>query len=186
MANNNKKKMLFTTPKGTAIYPWLNRADFQFDTAGQYKVNLRVSQEDAKELMGNVQDAANDAFGAKAKSAKMPWKVEQETGDILLITKSKFKPRLVDSTGQVIPESNEPQVNSGSTIKCAGTIFPYSAGGNIGISLQLAGVQLIELAERGETQLGFGTEEGGFIAAAANDNTTSTDGDGAGDASYNF
>jgi hypothetical protein len=184
MANNNKKKMLFTTPKGTAIYPWLNRADFQFDTAGQFKVNLRISQDDAKELMGNVQDAANDAFGAKAKTAKMPWKVEPETGDVLFITKSKFKPRLVDSTGQVIPESNEPQVNSGSTIKCAGTIFPYSAGGNIGISLQLAGVQLIELAERGETSLGFGAEEGGFVAAAENDNISNNDGNG--DASYNF
>ena len=62
MANNNKKKMLFTTPRGTAIYPWLNRADFQFDTAGQFKVNLRVPKDEAKELMDDVRNAANDAL----------------------------------------------------------------------------------------------------------------------------
>ena len=179
MANNNKKKMLFTTPKGTAIYPWLNRADFQFDTNGQFKVNLRVTQNDAKELMENVRNAANDAFGDKSKNAKMPWRTDDETGDIVFITKSKFKPRLVDSTGQVIPENNEPQVHSGSTLKVAGTIYPYTAGGNFGISLQLAGAQIIELVERGESSLGFGSEDGGYVAS--NDNDA-----GVQDTSYNF
>ena len=83
MANNNKKKMLFTTPRGTAIYPWLNRADFQFDTAGQFKVNLRVPKDEAKELMEDVRNAANDAYGDKAKNANMPWKVDEETGDVI-------------------------------------------------------------------------------------------------------
>ena len=180
MANNNKKKLLFTTPRGTAIYPWLNRADFQFDTAGQFKVNLRVPKDEAKELMEDVRNAANDAYGDKAKNANMPWKVDEETGDVIFTCKSKFKPKLVDSTGQVISEQNEPQVNSGSTIKCAGTLFAWNAGGKFGISLQLAGAQLIELAERGESQLGFGNEEGGYVMPS-NDNDGGTQ-----DASYNF
>ena len=100
----------------------------------------------------------------------MPWKTDTDTGEIVLITKSKFQPRLVDSTGQVIPDAKAPQVNSGSTIKAAGTMYPYNAGGKIGISLQLAGVQIIELAKRGDGDMGFGNEGDGFISA--NDNSS--------------
>ena len=181
MANNNKKKMLFTTPKGTAMYPWLTRPDTQFHPDGQYKVNVRMSKEDAQQMLDDIREAANDAFGDKAKNANMPWKTDTDTGEIVLITKSKFAPRLVDSSGQVIPDAKAPQVNSGSTIKAAGTMYPYNAGGKIGISLQLAGVQIIELAKRGDGDMGFGNEGDGFISA--NDN--SSDG-GNGDASYNF
>ena len=84
------------------------------------------------------------------------------------------------ASGQVIPDAQAPQVNSGST-KAAGTMYRYNAGGKIGISLQLAGVQIIELAKRGDGDMGFGNEGDGFISA--NDN--SSDG-GNGDASYNF
>ena len=184
MANNNKKKMLFTTPKGIAMYPWLSRPDTQFTPEGQYKVNLRVSKGDAQQMMDDCLTAANDAFGDKSKNAKMPWKVDDETGEVVLITKSKFAPRFVDSTGQVIPDSKAPQVNSGSTIKAAGTMFPYNAGGNMGISLQLSGVQIIELAARGDGDLGFGNEGDGFVAAAENDNISNNG--GSEDASYNF
>ena len=58
--------------------------------------------------------------------------------------------------------------------------FAWNAGGKFGISLQLAGAQLIELAERGESQLGFGNEEGGYVMPS-NDNDGGTQ-----DASYNF
>tara|TARA_R100000951_G_scaffold21379_1_gene17796 strand:+ start:4076 stop:4621 length:546 start_codon:yes stop_codon:yes gene_type:complete len=181
MANNNKKKMLFTTPKGTAMYPWLTRPDTQFHPEGQYKVSVRMSKEDAQQMMDDCRDAANDAFGDKAKEANMPWKADADTGEIVLITKSKYQPRLVDSTGQVIADAKAPQVNSGSTIKAAGTMYPYNAGGKIGISLQLAGVQIIELAKRGDGDMGFGNEGEGFVAAAENDNSTGTE-----DTSYNF
>ena len=181
MANNNKKKMLFTTPKGTAMYPWLNKPDTQFDSTGQFKVNIRMPKADAEPMMDDCRSAANDAFGDKAKTANMPWKSDADTGEIIFITKSKFAPRFVDSTGQVIPDQSTPQVNSGSTIKVAGTLYPYSAGGNIGISLQLSGVQILELASRGDGDMGFTAEEGSFVAA--NDNS---DESGAGDASYNF
>jgi len=181
MAN---KKITFKTPQGIAQYPWLNNPDTQFDAEGHYKCNLRLSEAEAKPLMDEVRKAANDAFGDKSKNAKMPWKVDDETGEVVLITKSKFAPRFVDSTGQVIPDSKAPQVNSGSTIKAAGTMFPYNAGGNMGISLQLSGVQIIELAARGDGDLGFGNEGDGFVAAAENDNISNNG--GSEDASYNF
>ena len=179
--NAKKKKMLFTSERGTCMYPWLSRPDTQFTPEGQYKVNVRMSKDDAQAMMDDCLNAANDAFGEKAKSAKMPWKIDDQTGEVVFIAKSKFAPRFVDSTGQVIPDNKAPQVNSGSTIKVAGSIFPYSAGGNQGISLQLAGVQIIELAARGDGDMGFGNEGEGFVAA--NENTN--DG-GSQDASYNF
>ena len=95
------------------------------------------------------------------------------------MTKSKFQPKFVDSTGQLISTNNVPQIYGGSTLKLAGTIYPYTAGGRIGVSLQLAGVQIIELSEGSGVGVAFEAEEGGFVAA--NDNAPSRGGK-----AYNF
>ena len=50
-------------------YPWLNKADFQFDSNGQFKVNLKVSKEEGQQLVDQVKEAAAEAFGAKAAKA---------------------------------------------------------------------------------------------------------------------
>ena len=78
-------------------------------------------------------------FGSEASKARMPYKQDAETGEIVFTCKSKFKPKLVDSTGALISGPNEPAIYGGSTLKLAGTMYPYNAGGGIGISLQLAG-----------------------------------------------
>ncbi len=166
---NSKKKLTFKTGKGVAMYPWLNKADYQFDSAGQFKVNLRVSKADAKALQDTAKQAANDAFGDKAKNARLPFKTDEETGDIIIVTKSKFKPKFMDSTGALISENNVPPIYGGSTLKLAGTMYPYSAGGNVGVSLQLAGVQIIELSAGSDGGISFEAEEDGFVTAS-NDN----------------
>ena len=51
----------------------------------------------------------------------------------------------------------------------------------MGISLQLAGVQIIELSEGSNGGVSFAAEEGGFVAANDNDND-----EGAQGAGYNF
>ena len=140
------KKLAFKTTKGIAQYPWLNKADYQFDSNGQFKVNLRVSKDEAKELMDQARAAANDAFGAKAANAQMPFKTDEDTGDIVIVTKSKFQPKFVDSTGQLISANNVPQIYGGSTLKLAGTIYPYTAGGRLASRSSLL-VQIIELSE---------------------------------------
>ena len=187
MAKN--KKMTFSTHKGIAMYPWLNKADFQFDSNGQYKVNLRVPKDQAKELMDAVKAAAENEFGtAKAKTARMPWKTDETTGELIIVTKSKFRPAVMDSSGQRISDNNVPPIYGGSVLKLAGTIYPYTAGGNNGVSLQLAGVQIIELSEGSGQMFSFEPEEGGFIAD--NDNLTASNDNAAPDAqdgeAYNF
>jgi len=160
----NAKKMMFRTSKGIAMYPWLNKADFQFDSNGQFKVNLRMPEADAKNLMDEVKKAADEAFGAKAKNAKMPWKKDADTGELVLVTKSKYRPKFADSQGQLISENNVPPIYGGSTLKLAGNIYPYTAGGNVGVSLQLAGVQIIELSEGSGGGISFEAEEDGYVA----------------------
>lgn len=173
------KKNLFTTPKGVAQYPWLNTADFAYDSNGQFKCNLRMQVADAKELMDQIKAVANDEFGNKATNARMPFKIDEETGEVIFTTKSRFQPKFADSTGALIVEGKYPQIYGGSVLKLAGNLYPYNAAGGVGISMQLAGVQVVSLAPPKSIQ--FGAEEGGFVAA--NDNEPEGEED---EASYNF
>lgn len=178
------KKTPFKSAKGTAMYPWLNNPDTQFDAAGQYKVNLRMSKEEAQPLIDAVKEAANEAFGPKANSAKLPFKTDEETGDTIVVTKSKFQPKFVDSTGQAIKTNNLPEIYGGSTLKVGGQMFPYNAGGSIGVSLQLGAVQLIELSESSNgANISFEAEDGGFVATNDNGSTAAAAGTEDG---YNF
>ena len=76
-------KKTFTTHKGIAVYPHLNKPDYQFNTDGVYATKLRVPADDAKQLMDTVRALAQDEFGKKATSARMPWKIDDETGDVI-------------------------------------------------------------------------------------------------------
>lgn len=158
------------------MYPWLNKPDTAFDANGQYKVNVRMPAADAKPLMEEIKAAANDHFGDKAASAKMPFKTDEETGDVIFTTRSKFVPKFVDSTGALINETSVPQIYGGSTLKVAGTMFQYASGGSHGVSLQLAGVQIIELSAGNSESISFEPVKDGFVAS--NDNEEG--------AAYNF
>ena len=175
------QKINFVTPRGVAAYPYITRAEFEYDAQGVYKTKLTMPEADAAPLVKMIQDAADSEFGAKAKTARLPFKKLEDTGEIEFSTKSKFKPKVVDSTGKMIPDGAIPTIYGGSTLKVAGTIASYSTAGNNGISLQLGGVQIIELSEGSGVSVQFEAEEGGYVAASANDNQASSDG-----AAYNF
>ena len=175
------KKTTFKTPQGIAQYPWLNRPDTQFDADGQYKVNIRVKKDAAQSLIDEIKKITEDAFGAKAKSATLPFVNDEETGDIIFKTKSKYQPSVVDSSGTVIPSHSLPPIYGGSQLKVAGTLSPYDKGGRVGISMQLGGVQIISLSENANTVgIQFGEVEGGYVAA--NDNEEAPESE----QSYNF
>jgi hypothetical protein len=88
------KKATFKTPQGIAQYPYLNKPDTQFDSDGIYKVNVRLPSDKAKQLVDAVRNAAKEAFGDKAKSAILPFFNDEETGDIIVKTKSKYQPAI--------------------------------------------------------------------------------------------
>lgn len=176
-----QKRVTFSTPKGVAMYPWLNKPDCQFDSNGQFKVNLRMAKADAKPLMDTIKQVAKDAFGDKAAKARMPYKTDEETGDIIFVTKSKFAPKFADTTGAMISANNVPQIYGGSVLKASGNLYPYTAGGSTGVSLQLAGVQIVELSEGNNGGLNFEAEEGNFVAAEQ-----TQDASAAGEGNYDF
>jgi len=164
-----QKKQSFMTPEGTSIYPWINRPDVQFDSDGVYKTQLKMSADEAKPLVERIRKVANDELGSKAAKARMPFKSDDETGDIIFTVKSRYAPKVVDASGQILTGTNIPPIMGGATLKLAGNLSPYDVGGNTGVSMQMSAVQVIELAE-GTNADGnpFDKVEGGFVAA--NDN----------------
>ena len=189
-----QKRKPFTTNKGTAQYPWLNKADTMFDTDGVFKTNLLVPSDQAKELVDQLKAIAKEEFGAKSESARMPFKIDEETGMMSIIAKSKFQPKFFDSKGQVV--TNPPLLFGGSIIKIGGVISPYTVTGNNGISLRLTKVQIIEPVSQvqvGSTADGFEAEDDGYVAPDEENfddtippATVTESGDGDGASSYNF
>lgn len=156
MAN---KALNFNSPKGVAQFAWLNTPDTAFGQDSVYKVNLRMTPDEAKDFMEACQTVANDNHGDKAKGSHMPYEKDNDTGEVIVKFKSKYKPRFCDTTGQVV--KNEPKVGSGSTLKIKGNFYPYSTGSRIGVSLQMSAVQIIDLVEFGGGAQ-FEPEEGTF------------------------
>jgi hypothetical protein len=167
MANNKQK---FVTPKGVAQYPWLTKADTKFNAEGVFKVSLAVPKAEAKDFADNIKQAFVDEFGqSKMAKAHLPFK-EDEEGNVVFSFKSKIKPRLFDSQGK--PITGDVAVGGGSVIKVSGAFGPYNKGANMGVALYLNAVQIIKLVEVSSSP--FGAEEGGFVAAAQDDDFPAT------------
>ena len=162
------QKTSFETFKGHAVYPWLNKPDCEYHEEGVYKTGLRVPGDQMRLLKKTIEEVAANEFGSKASKARMPWKHDEETGEYILNAKSKYPPKVYDATGQVIPPDNLPQIWGGSVIRMGGNINPYNTAGNMGVSLQLTKVQIIELSEMSNSDgSGFEAVEGGGFTLAS-------------------
>ena len=164
----------FVSPKGTASYPWLTKADTKFSAEGVFKTGLVVKADQAKAFQDAIKAAFVDEFGqSKLAKAHLPWK-EDEEGNVTFSFKSKLKPRLFDSKGQAI--HGDPAVGAGSTIKVSGAFGPYNKGANMGVALYLNAVQIINLVEFSSSP--FGAEEGGYVADEEPTEAASSEEDG--------
>jgi hypothetical protein len=175
------QNVTFTTPKGTALYPWLSTPDTKFSEEGEYKVNLVLSKEDALPILKqinevyaeNISAETKKANGKEVKKAPPPWAEQRDeagepTGNIILRFKSKaaYKPAIFDAKGMPMIDSN---IWGGSEIKVSGSIAPYFTSLiGAGIALRLRAVQVIQLVEGsgGAGRFGF-TEEAGYTQEAA-------------------
>jgi len=166
------------TPQATLAYAYLTSPDTAFDSAGVYKTDFKLMPDDAKPLLDEMRAVAKEAFGDDAAKVALPYKVDADTGELTFKTKSRFMPRFVDASGKGVDPGSMPPVYGGSEARLAGNIQAYNQSGNKGVTLQLAAVQVISIAER-QGGADFGAVEGGFVAS--NDNAPDADG-----ASYNF
>jgi hypothetical protein len=158
------QKMNYTTPIGTAQYPWLNKADFKFDDDGVFKTDVLVEADAAKDLVDKINQFAKDTLGDKISKGIMPYKTDPDTGQIIFKTKSKYQPKFKDSAAQMMVK-DIPQVWGGSVIRVAGTLTSYDKGVNCGVKLNLNAVQIIKLSEGGGDGADFGAVDDGFVAS---------------------
>lgn len=188
MAMTSTNKVIrYTSPKGTAKYPWLTEADTQFVKEGQFHVQLEVSQDKAvgiiEKLTAVLDDAYTNLCREKGKKLnKVPFFEETDEGNVIFkfkqnrIIKRKdgttveVKIPLFDSKGK--PIMDKPKVGNGSVIKTSFTAMPYfnQINKGVGLSLRLVAVQIIDLVEfnSGNAEsYGFDAEEEGYEATSS-------------------
>lgn len=172
----------YTTPKGVAQYPYLNNPDTKFNPDGDYKVTLVLSAEDSnaitqfldEQLALSVAEATKANPGKKIKTADVPYRLNEETGEVSINFKLKAKvtpqkgepfeqkPAIFDAKGVPLRDVN---VGGGSKIKVSYEVYPfYTSLIGAGITLRLKAAQVIDLVEynggSNSADYGFGKEEG--------------------------
>lgn len=189
------KKDRITTPVGVAVYPHLNRPDTKFNSDGEYKVKLRLSAEEAEEIVNKIDEAVEKSLekakkdNPKKKNIKqsgfIPYETDEETGDVELSFKLnavgknsktgetwKNSPKLFDAKGK----PTKVKVGGGSRIRISAELNPYYTPTiGAGVSLRLKAVQIEELMQGDDaTSYGFDEIEDGFDASDAEDDDFET------------
>ena len=102
MAKNQRVQIV--SPKGTAVYPWLNRPDTKFSDDGEYKVTLKIPAEEAQDLIAKLDKMLEDYQAEQASkdpkvgrfTANTPYEEEMDdTGikreTVTKMTRDQFK-----------------------------------------------------------------------------------------------
>lgn len=158
------QKESFSTPVGTARYPWLTEPDTAFGQSA-YKCMLILSPTEAQPIIQKL-DEIKTQFGAKADKAMMPFETDEETGDIIFKTKTTFEPSFFDSQGNPVVQGSLPPIWGGSRLKLSGWLSPWNKNGKMGITMQLMKVMIVEAkgaSNSGTQESGFEAVEGGFV-----------------------
>ena len=188
MSDRPSYKKLFT-PVGEAVYPHLTgEPDKKFDSAGVFKTNLRLARDEAEDFIETLEEI-RDTFAeeARAKDPKLKKFTiadvfeedlddeGEETG--MVVFKSKMKahvetksgkewdqrPRIFDSANNLL-DGETLKLGGGSKIRLQVEAVPYAMASSkqIGVSLRLRAVQIVELVEFGGGSP-FDTFEGGEV-----------------------
>lgn len=168
------KKIQFLTNVGRAKYPHLNKPDTAFNTDNpKYKTELVMSQDDAKPLVAKIKEAAAEEFGAK-KNIRLPYTVDEETGEVSFKVQSRYQPKFYDTKGQVIAPNALPNIGGGSQLRGGGILNLYTVTGTSGVGLMLDKIQVVEVVGFGGDETGFDEIEGSFVLDASMEATSDT------------
>jgi len=164
---------------GEAIYPHLQKPDVRFSELGEYKVTLKVSKQDATNMVKQIDQAIVDSLakaeketkGKKVKEAPKPYteesnfvffKFKMKASGVNRKTQEKFsqRPTLLDAKKN--PISADTSIWGGSIMKVAYQPMPYFTPMlGAGISLRLKAVQVTKLVQ-GKSDNNIFKEEDGF------------------------
>lgn len=195
---NKPKKPRYTTPAGTAQYPYLTKPDTKFNPDGDYKVNLELPVAEAQEVIAFLDEqfavalaqAKKDNPGKKIKEGSPGYEINEDAGTAVLKFKTKAKVTtksgdsftqrvaLFDAKGK--PITTAPNIGGGSKVKVSYEVMPYyTAIAGAGLALRVKAVQILNLVEfstgGNAGAYGFGEEEGYEASAAATDNNEFSD-----------
>lgn len=174
---------VYTSPKGTAVWPRIDTPDTKFDEDGVFSCKLHVSEGDFKAFEAQINKQVEADYKAECASqgkdklrraSSCPLRITDE-GEYEIFAKQKakvhtkskgtleFSIAAYDSQGKKI---ETPKIGSGSTLKMAvevNTWFVPSQG--FGYTLRLRAVQVIDLVEYGggDGNFGFGAEADGYV-----------------------
>lgn len=174
---------VYTSPKGTAVWPRIDTPDTKFDEDGVFSCKLHVSEGDFKAFEAQINKQVEAEYKAECASqgkdklrraSSCPLRITDD-GEYEIFAKQKakvhtkskgtleFSIAAYDSQGKKI---ETPKIGSGSTLKMAvevNTWFVPSQG--FGYTLRLRAVQVIDLVEYGggDGGFGFGAEADGYV-----------------------
>ena len=182
---SRQREEAITTSVGTAQYPWVNTPSTKFVPEGEYSCNIILTKQEGESIIKKIQPILDkkqqeqaEETGKKVKTYDLPVQLEGDT----YILKAKLKPvngkskdgseytrslGLFDSKGN--PWDREVIIRGGSKVRL--NVRPkswFSPLLGVGISLELLGVQVIELADgelssQAAESFGFTEVEGGYV-----------------------
>ena len=171
-----EKRTVHKSPKGVAIFPYLNKPDTKWKPEGEFKTKQRIPTDEAGDLIELIEAAQEEAKAeamvkAKAKNktkmvkaADLPFTAEldeseEETGNTLFsfkstasgVSKKTNKPwsrklAVFDAKGKPFKKD----IYGGSTLIIAFTAEPWvNPKFEYGVKLQMEAVQVIDLVSTG-------------------------------------
>ena len=164
---------------GESIYPHLVKPDVRFNELGEYKVTLKVSKQDATNMVKQIDQAIVDSLakaekdtkGKKVKDAPKPYteesdfvffKFKMKASGVNRKTQEKFSQRPTLFDAKKNPISADTSIWGGSIMKVAYQAVPYFTPMlGAGVSLRLKAVQVIKLVQ-GKSDNNIFKEEDGF------------------------
>lgn len=140
-------KERLVTPIGAAGFLHLAKEDPRY---GGYKAEIRLSPEKGKKLVHKIDKMAEEVFGEKAAArGNLPYTEDDETGEIVFRTKSKFPIPVFDAKGNKL-SLKKVRVGSGSKLRLAVELRTYWQSSKVyGVKAYPQGVQVISLVEYG-------------------------------------
>lgn len=184
--------------KGKSLWTKVFEPDTRFVPEGEYSTQVVVPEEEAANVCEQLESIAKAKFDEAVKdnpklknvlSIRSPVEPEydeagNETGNVIFKTKLKarIKSRSGETYSQAVsvvdakktPMDGSQMVGNGSTIKVAVEPVPYlmQSTKQVGVSLRLKAMQVINLVEYGAPTADIFEEEEGFVAkAVAKDNS---------------
>jgi phosphocarrier protein len=134
----------FVSPEGRVGYPRLNKPDTRYNPEGLYTITLSVEKSEAKTLVETIRQSVDHKWGIFALW-QTHWPYADKERSIEFRFKSAKKPAIFDAEGA--PVGEEPNIGPGSIVRVSGTIGLRAVLGRRFASLQMNGIQILNLAE---------------------------------------